>query len=259
MGITWGPCRNHTRTTGGSSPYLSPILSWRPIFSLGTKAACQHPTHPSQHGHKPGDGSEHEGSLPLLPLPYVVLGSLSLSILGEPQSQALLPLLTFLPFRPGLPSSPGLPWEEKKAVREPSRFSTSQGHQQPGVPGPHWSLMGELGLPDGSSWDPQRAWDRMCPQGGWYLQGCRVVPGDPQGQVLPAPHAARAAPVGKEEGGSTRQQGTHLPQPALGARSVTGSGTLLGTGGSCCTALDQETWDRTLVPCKSDGPSRNKT
>lgn len=71
----------------------------------------------------------------ILPLPYAVLGSLSLSLLGEPQSQALFPLLTFLPFRPGLPSSPGLPWEEKKGSE-----GAPQALHQPEVPGPHWSL-----------------------------------------------------------------------------------------------------------------------
>lgn len=41
-----------------------------------------------------------------------------------------------------------------------------------------------------------------------YLQAGRVVPGDPQDQVVPAPHAAQAAPIGKGDGGA---QGSRAP------------------------------------------------
>lgn len=155
----WGSHGDHTGTICGSLPYLSPILSWCPIFSLGTKAACQHPTEPSQHEFKPEGGSEHGVLCHILPLPYVVLGSLSLSILGEPQSQTLFPLLTFLPFRPGLPSSPGLPWEEKKGSEgAPQALHQPEAAAARGVRGPlepQGAWKGELGSgpapPDGSS------------------------------------------------------------------------------------------------------------
>lgn len=67
--------------------------------------------------------------------------------------------------------------------------------------------------------------------------GSRVVltgrPGGPRGPTGPGgPCSPRSpgSPCRERRWWSTRQQGTHLPQPALGAGSVTGSGTVLGTG-----------------------------
>lgn len=174
----------------------------------------------------------------ILPVPHVVLGSPSLSLLAEPRSQALLPLLTFLPFRPGLPSSPGLPWELKKGSE-----GALQALPQPGAPAARstWAPLepqdagkGELGTgqtpPAASSWDPQRARHRMCPQGaGWLL--LTGTPGGPTGPTGPGgPWSPRSpgSPCGERRW--WEHKGTHVPQPALGAGSVTGSGTLLGTG-----------------------------
>lgn len=42
--VVWGAHRYHAGTCRGSGPYLSPVLSRCPIFSLGTQAASQCPT-----------------------------------------------------------------------------------------------------------------------------------------------------------------------------------------------------------------------
>lgn len=131
------------KTTQGppGAPYLSPILSWCPIFSLGTQAVSQHAARPPQHRHRMGQGphqghgSERGDCLLCVPLVFMLdWGHRPLEPPGEPQIQAVFPLLTFLPLGPGLPSSPGLPWEEAAAVRDSPCVPQCTSNQ--GSPGP---------------------------------------------------------------------------------------------------------------------------
>lgn len=56
-GTMQGPCRD----TQDLAPYLPSILSWCPIFSLGTQAASQHPAW-SPHGMGTGMGGMAEST-----------------------------------------------------------------------------------------------------------------------------------------------------------------------------------------------------
>jgi len=209
-----------------------------------------------------GHGSERGGSLPHSPLAFVLYWDHQPSgPPGEPQSQAPLPVLTFLPLRPGLPSSPGLPWEEAEAVRESPPAQATRGPRVP--PQPQGAGKGELGagraLADRPSWDrPQRALGRMHPRGAERLV-LTGMPGGPRGPVGPGgPCSPRSpgSPCRERRRGSTGQQGTRPPQlaPRQGRWHPAGD-----RGRSCCAAPDEEAWDRTSAPCKRDGPGHGGT
>lgn len=88
VGTMRGPCRDLTGTTRGSAPYLSPILSWSPVFSLGTQATSQCLTCPPWHRHRmgqaPGAQLRVRGLFPTFPPRlYAVLGSLPLRTPGR--------------------------------------------------------------------------------------------------------------------------------------------------------------------------------
>ena len=89
-------------------------------------------------------------------------------------------------------------------------------------------MRGEPWQTDPAGTDHRGHWAGCIPgaQSGWYLRGCRGVPGGPWGQVVPARHAAQAAPAGKEDGGA---QGSRAPVRPSWLRGRDG-GTLLGTG-----------------------------
>lgn len=238
----WGPCRDHAGTTWGSAPYLSPILSWCPVFSLGTQAVSQCPTRPSRHGHRMGQGQAPGAWLRVWglfarcpPLPLCCTGITSPQDPGRAPEPSPAPCTHVLSAearfaiitRFALGGSRG-----SERVRDPPQCSP--WHQQPGVPRPHCSprVQGRGSWARGEPWqtDPAGTDCRghgpgYIPrvQGGRYLRGHRVVLGVPRGQAVPAPHAARAAPAGKGDRRSTGWQGTHLPQLALGGGSVTGT------------------------------------
>lgn len=229
--------------TAQGHPGLSSLPSSRPLPAsrlLPRDTGCQSapgstaqlplaraPEDGDRHG---GHSSERRGPLPHVPLAFMLdWDHWPSGPLSEPQSQALLPLLTFLPLRPGLPSSPGLPWEEAEAVREPPRCFPQ--HRQLGVPGPHHGPSVQRGA---RHWVSPSRWSQL----GLTVEGMgqHVPPGHMQvlastyrdaGRSQGA-HGARQTllptqprkPLWGKEMGTTGRLGTCLPQPALGGGSV---------------------------------------